>query len=261
MSEGTQDLIQTLLLVATLWAAGIGLGMSVGLRQVVQSLRRPALVARTMTLDVILIPLAMWVAVRVMLPDDELGTGLLLVAFASAGPFGIKLADIARGDIGYAIGIVVVLEVVNVAAIPLWSSLLGVASQIEVVVDMARTLVILVILPIGLGMLVGRSGPARTKRSAAILGRASNIGLILIVTFLVIRNADALGQAQGSGALVAASLVIGFALAAGWLAGGPTRPTRVTTTSSRASSERLPCRNRTQNFEKSSGRSIASTRD
>ena len=109
MSESTLDLVQALLLIATLWAAGLGLGMSVRLADVLGSLRRPALVAKTVTLDVILVPVAMWLAVSLFLPGEAIGTGLLLVAFASAGPLGIKLAAVAHGDIGYAIGIVVVL--------------------------------------------------------------------------------------------------------------------------------------------------------
>ena len=55
---------------------------------------------------------------------DRYATGLLLVGMASAGPLGIKAAQLARADLPYAIALVVVLGVANAVAIPVWVALL-----------------------------------------------------------------------------------------------------------------------------------------
>lgn len=229
MSEGSLDLIQALLIVGTMWATGVGLGMSVRFTDIATSLRRPALVARTAVLDIVLVPVVMWVTASLLLPEGGIATGLLLVAFASAGPLGIKLADIAGGDTEYAIGIVVVLELANVAAIPIWSSFLGVATAAVVAIEMVRTLVLLVVLPLGVGMLIGRRWATGARRWAPILQRLSSVGVVAVVAFLIVRNVRYLDDDLAYNALLAAALVIGFALAAGWLMGGPERQTRIST--------------------------------
>lgn len=142
------DTAVALAITVTLWATGIGLGASVRASDIVAPLRRRGLLARVLALDLILVPVAMWVCVRVLVPDDGYATGLLLVAFASAGPLAMKLVGLARGNAALAIGLVVVLEVANLVVVPLWTSLLGVTSALVVIVDILRTLAILVLAPL-----------------------------------------------------------------------------------------------------------------
>lgn len=229
MTEAALDLLQTLLVVGTLWAAGIGLGLSVRPGQIVVSLRRPGLVARVIGLDIVLVPAAMWLAVSLLVTDRDVGTGLLLVAFASAGPLGIKLADAAGGAVPYAIGIVVVLEVANVAVVPIWSSLLGIAADVSVALDILRTLVLLVLLPLLVGLAIGVRRQGAARRWAGPLARVSDLGVVVVVVFLLVRHASVVADALGTGAPVAVILFVAFALAAGWVLGGPERSTRVAT--------------------------------
>jgi BASS family bile acid:Na+ symporter len=185
--------------------------------------------ANVVILDVALVPGAMWLVVALLLPDSGVGTGLLIVAFASAGPLGIKLTHLAGGDVASAIGLVVVLEVANLAAVPAWSSLVGIADSTGVVVDIIRTLVLLVLLPIGIGMLIGRLRPGLAAAWDPRLAITSSIGVMAIMLFVLVRHIDILGDGSGIRALAAAGLAIAFALGAGWLLGGPSAGRRTAT--------------------------------
>jgi len=222
------DAIQTIALVATLWATGIGLGMKVNLGDILASLTRVGLVTRTITLDVVLVPIVMWLIVRVLVADDGYATGLLLVAFAAAGPLGIKLAQVTRADTAYAIGIVVVLEAANIVIIPLWSGVLGITGSANVIVDIVRTVGLLVVLPLAIGMGVRRlQGRESTLSDVAL--RLATVGLVVVVSIVIVRSLDVMLASLTNGAALASVLTIGFALGAGWLMGGPGRDTRLTT--------------------------------
>lgn len=223
------QLIQTLSLVATLWLSGIGLGMQVSVTDIARSLTRVGLVARTITLDVVLIPVAMWLAVRLLVPDEGYATGLLLVAFAAAGPLGLKLSSVMGADIAYAIGIVVVLEFANLVIIPLWSGVLGITSSSDVIVEIARTVGLLVALPIAIGMAIKRVREGVAESLSATLLQLATVGLMVVVVIVVGRSLDTLLNAISNGSALAAVIVITFGLGAGWLLGGPQRSTRLTT--------------------------------
>jgi BASS family bile acid:Na+ symporter len=171
----------------------------------------------------------MWAAVRLLVQDDAYATGLLLVAFAAAGPLGLKLSQVSGADTAYAIGIVVVLEAANIVLIPLWSGLLDVTSSADVLGDMIRTVALLVLLPLGIGMTIRRLRPDHAAMLAEGALRLATIGLLVVVTVVVVRSVDTLLEAVSNGAALASVVVIALALAAGWLLGGPARPTRLTT--------------------------------
>lgn len=229
MSEASLDAIQTLVLVATLWMTGIGLGMKVRLSDILESLTRVRLVARTVTLDVVLVPVAMWIAVRLLVQDDGYATGLLLVAFAAAGPLGINLSQVTGADTAYAIGIVVVLEVANVVLIPLWSSALGITGSADVIIDIVRTVGFLVVLPLVVGMGVRKWRQQYATRLADGALRLATLGLVAIVAIVIGRSVDVMLASFTNGAALASIIVISFALGAGWLVGGPGHQTRLTT--------------------------------
>jgi BASS family bile acid:Na+ symporter len=227
--EPVLDAIQAIAIVVTLWATGIGLGLVVRLPDITDSLKRYGLVARTITLDVLLVPIAMWITVRALVPDEGYATGLLLVAFAAAGPLGIKLAEVARADLAYAIGIVVVLEIANVVLIPLWSGILGLTSSLAVIVDMVRTVTLLVVLPITVGMLIRPRLAGRARGASERALRFATFGLLVVIVLIVGRSLEVVADGLTNGSATASVIVIAFALVAGWLLGWPTRGTRMTT--------------------------------
>ena len=219
----------TPLIAFTLWTAGLGMGMSIQAADIIESLGRRRLVAATIVLDIALVPIAMWVMVQLLQIEDGLATGLLLVAFASAGPLGIKLAAVAGADTAFAIGIVVALELANIVIVPVWVAVLGVAIGMEVVTEIIVALVVFVLLPIGVGQAIGRIKRGRSERCVSLAVRASSVGLALTIATIVARDIQVVSTTIASAAGLAAAAVVSFALVAGWFVGGPERSTRLAT--------------------------------
>ena len=222
------DQLYQMALALTLWIAGLGLGMSFGPRQILRTLRRGGLFARATVLDVVIVPLLVWGLVQAFSIPDRYATGLLLVGVASAGPLGIKAAQLARADLPYAIALVVVLEAANVVAIPVWVALLMPPGVQVPMWPVVRTLLLLVLAPLAVGMAVRARRPPTAARLAQLAAPLSTIGLVVVIAVVLARYArivlDAF-VAVGPAALTAVLL----ALLLGWLLGGPGRPTRAAT--------------------------------
>ena len=215
-------------LALTLWITGLGLGVSFGPEQILRTLRRGGLFARAIVLDVVIVPLLVWGLVQALSIPDRYATGLLLVGVASAGPLGIKAAQLAHADLPYAIALVVVLEAANVVAIPVWVALLMPPGVQVPMWPVVRTLLLLVLAPLAVGMAVRARRPPTAARLAQLAAPLSTIGLVVVIAVVLARYArivlDAF-VAVGPAALTAVLL----ALLLGWLLGGPGRPTRAAT--------------------------------
>ena len=222
------DQLYQVALVLTLWITGLGLGMSFRPRQILRTLRRGGLFARAAVLDVVIVPLVVWGLAEAFSVPDRYAIGLLLVGMASAGPLGIKASELARADLPYAIALVVVLEAANAVAIPVWVALLlppGVQVSLGPVV---RTLLLLVLAPLAVGMAIRARRPSMAGLLAQWTPSLSTLGLLVVIAVVLARYARIVVEtfaAVGPAALTAVVL----ALLSGWLLGGPARATRAAT--------------------------------
>lgn len=86
---------------------------------------------------------------------------MLLLGTAAGAPFLPKLAEIARGDLPFAVGLMVLLMVVTVGYLPLVLPLLLSGVSVNPA-KIARSLVLLMLLPLGGGLaLKARYDPRR----------------------------------------------------------------------------------------------------
>ena len=151
--------------ISSMLAMGAGLTVS----QIIQPLRNPRLIVFALLANFVLMPLCA-LALSTMLPLDEpFGVGLLLLGCAAGAPFLPKLAELAKGNLPFAVGTMVLLMVVTVAYLPIVLPLLlpGVAVNPA---KIAQSLVLLMLLPLGIGLALksryrglGRTGEANTR--------------------------------------------------------------------------------------------------
>ena len=212
--------------VVALWASGVEIGIDHPVRELLTPLRRRGLVARVVLVDVLVLPLLVWALVKLFQVPAGYATGLLLVGVASAGPFGVKASQLARADAVLALSLVVTLELANLAAIPFWST---VVLPSGAGIDMANalvTLVAVVLLPLAGGLACRRLAPAFSVRLSPALPAVANVGLVVAVGAVLVRDGDVVVRAAGQLVPLVAGLAVLAALALGWLAGGPGRATR-----------------------------------
>lgn len=223
---GLLDRLSDGVLLLTLWSTGIGIGMSFGLPELLAPLRQAGLVARVVILDVAGIPLIVWALVHMLSIPTDYAIGLLLIGFASAGPLGIKAAQIAGADVAGAVSLVAVLEAANALAIPVWVALLMPPGVVVPLGELVATLAVFVLLPLALGMATRTRWPQSAQRWAPRAIVLSNVLLVVVIVLVVGRNVSTLREAFAAGIVPLVLLAVAAALVLGWLAGGPARATR-----------------------------------
>ena len=105
---------------------------------------------------------------RVLGLDEPLAVGLLLCGVAAGAPFLLKLADLAKGNMPFAVGIMVVLMVITVGYMPIVLPLLVEGVSVDPA-NIARSLIVLMLIPLAVG---SRSEPG-IRRVPLVSGRSS----------------------------------------------------------------------------------------
>src|SRR3954449_12184452 len=129
----------------------VGLSLTVG--QILVPLRNARLVILALVANFALMPLAALLIARVFRLDQPLGVALLLLGGAAGAPFLPKLAGVAKGNLAFAVGLMVLLMVLTVAYMPLVLPLLLEGVSVDPM-KIARSLLLLMLLPLGAGLVV-----------------------------------------------------------------------------------------------------------
>ena len=201
----------------------MGLGLKVA--QITAPLRNLRLVAMSLLANFAVMPLGAIVLARVLRLDEPLGVGLLLLGVAAGAPFLPKLAQIAKGNLAFAVALMVLLMVITVGYLPLVLPILLPGVSVNPV-KIARSLVLLMLLPLAGALAVNAKLPAAAARAKPLFDRLSSLGLVLVVLLLVVVNFNDVLSVFGTRAILAGLLFIALGYVVGWALGGPGSDTR-----------------------------------
>jgi bile acid:Na+ symporter, BASS family len=201
----------------------MGLGLTVG--QIIAPLRNARLVVLSLLVNFVLMPLGALALAALLRLDQPLGVGLLLLGSAAGAPFLPKLAQIAKGNLAFGVGLMVLLMVVTVGYLPLVlpSLLPGVSVNPA---EIARSLFLLMLLPLAGALAVKAYFADVAARAKPLLDRLSNLGLILLVLLITAGNVNNVLAVFGTRGILAGLLFIAIGFVIGWLLGGPDSKTR-----------------------------------
>jgi bile acid:Na+ symporter, BASS family len=207
--------------VSSMLAMGAGLTLA----QILEPLRDARLVALSLVANFVLMPLCAFVLAKALSLDEPLGVGLLLLGCAAGAPFLPKLAELAKGNLAFAVGVMVLLMVVTVGYLPIVLPLLLPGVSVDPW-KIARSLVLLMLLPLAAGLVLRARYENLAARVKPLLDRISNISLILLVLLITAANLDKVLQVFGTRGILAGFLFIALGFGVGWLLGGPGADTR-----------------------------------
>jgi bile acid:Na+ symporter, BASS family len=201
----------------------VGLSLTVG--QILAPLRNTRLVVLALVANFVLMPLAALLIARVFRLDQPLGVALVVLGGAAGAPFLPKLAGVAKGNLAFSVGLMVLLMVLTVGYMPLVMPLLLEGVSVDPM-QIARSLIVLMLLPLVVGLAVRARYAAAAGRVAPVLNRVSTLSLILMVTLMLVTNLRNIIDLFGTRGVLASIvfLLVGFGL--GWVLGGPKRDTR-----------------------------------
>jgi bile acid:Na+ symporter, BASS family len=198
----------------------LAVGVSLTVGQIVAPLRNGKVVFLTLLANFILMPLAALGIARLLKLDEPLGIALLLLGAAGGAPFLPKLAGIAKGNLAFAVGLMVLLMVLTVAYMPLVLPLLLEGVSVNPM-KIARSLVLLMLLPLGVGLWLKSRFGGVADRIRGLLNRTSSISLAVLIVLLLITNIRNVVSLFGTRGILASILFLVVGAAIGWLLGGP----------------------------------------
>src|SRR6185437_15919444 len=173
----------------------------------------------------VVMPLGALALAKMLSLDEPFGIGLLLLGGAAGSPFLPTLADLAMGNLAFAVGAMVLLMIVTVGYLPLVLPLLlpGVTVSSW---EIARSLVLLMLLPLAIGLALKARYGDLAARVKPVLDWISNASLILLICLITAANIDKVLQVFGTRGILAGLLFIALGLGIGWLLGGPDAGTK-----------------------------------
>jgi bile acid:Na+ symporter, BASS family len=201
----------------------MGLNLTVG--QIIAPLRNARLVVLSLLVNFVLMPLGALALAGLLRLDRPMGVGLLLLGSAAGAPFLPKLAQIAKGNLAFGVGLMVLLMVVTVGYLPLVlpSLLPGVSVNPA---KIARSLFLLMLLPLAGALAVKAYFADVAARTKPLFDRLSNLGLIVLMLLITTGNVNNVLAVFGTGGILAGLLFIAIGFVTGWLLGGPDLSTR-----------------------------------
>ncbi|MFN2302730.1 MAG: bile acid:sodium symporter family protein [Anaerolineales bacterium] len=202
------------------------LGLSLKFKQITEPLRNIGLVLRALLANFVLVPALAYVITLLIPMEDPFKIGLIILASAAGAPFLPKLVQMAKGNIAIGVGVMVLLMVFTVIYVPLVLPLLLPGVSVNPA-DIASSLVVLMLIPLGIGLLIKARYPETADKLQPTFSQAANFGLMgLNVTMLLLNWRTLLGTI-GSGAIFSALIFVVGSFFIGYLL-APNKETRST---------------------------------
>jgi BASS family bile acid:Na+ symporter len=203
----------------------IAMGLGLSLSQIATPLKNIRLVALSLLGNFLVMPLIALGLAKVLQLDEPLGIGLLLLGAAAGAPFLPKLAQIAKGNLAFAVGLMVLLMVITVGYLPLVLPLLLPGVTVNPA-KIACSLFLLMLVPLAVAMAINAKFPSAATRARPKFGQLSSIGLITVLGLLVVVNFNNVLSVFGTRGILAALIFIASGYTVGWFLGGPAADTR-----------------------------------
>ncbi|MCK9307049.1 MAG: transporter [Methanomicrobiales archaeon HGW-Methanomicrobiales-2] len=199
----------------------LAMGFSLTLREIVEPLKNLRLVVLSLVANFVLVPLLALVLLLVFPLSEGLSIGLFILGTAAGAPFLPKLAQAAKGDVAFGVGLMVLLMVVTIAYVLFVLPLLlpGVAIDPWAI---ARSLVLLMLIPLGTALLIRARYREVATGLLPLMNQAANLSSLLTlgVAFFVVYFTDLVG-AIGTTAILVTIIFVMVSLAIGYVLGGP----------------------------------------
>jgi predicted Na+-dependent transporter len=216
-------------IVISIGATVLSLGMTYTVGQLVAPLRRVGLVVAMVALNAVLIPAIAWGVAKGLPIKESSVDGLVLATLGAGSAAGIKAAQLAKNaELPLAVSVVVVLQLVNIVSVPIWAGHVVSGASLSAW-DILKSLLLLVLIPLAVGLIVKARYPEHATEWTAGLVKIANLALVIAIAAGVGVNWQTIVDLFGSWVLAASVLIVAIATGLGMLLGGKNAQTRNTT--------------------------------
>lgn len=190
-------------------------------------MRRGRSLTRALLLNLVVLPVIVWGLTHFLGVDLGVSIGLILLAAAPGGPFGLTAAHLAGGDTALALLLVSVLQAARIVTIPLW---LGVYMSFgpQQFLEVIGVLVLYIFVPLLIGLGLQRFFHRGAHRLVVPANRVGNISIVILIASAVLLYAEPLRAVVMSQAMLLILFIQALSFGLGILFGGAKTPERRT---------------------------------
>ena len=203
----------------------LGVGLSLSVAQIFHSLHSKRLLLSALSANFVLVPTLAYFITRLIPLPQPFAIAILLLGTSAGAPFLPKLAEFAKGNLGFAVGLMVLLMTVTIAYMPVVLPILVPTAHVSTW-QIAKPLLIVLLIPLSVGLLVRARREAVARFCEPYLRHASTMFLVLALSLAVIANYRNVVRNLGFNAILAGSLLLLVSLGFGFVLGGASADTR-----------------------------------
>jgi predicted Na+-dependent transporter len=162
---------------------------------------------------------------RIIPLDQDVQIGLLLLGTAAGAPFLPKLAQMAKANVAFAVGLMAMLVIVTIVYLPIVLPLLLPGVKVDAG-KIALSLIVTMLVPLLVGLFIKARYEGAAGELQPVMSQISNISLALLLVLMLAldyRNVIAL---FGTGAILTTLLFLAISVLGGYLLGGSSTDTK-----------------------------------
>jgi BASS family bile acid:Na+ symporter len=194
----------------------LGVGFSLTIQTLAQSIKNLRMVFFALLTNFVIIPIVViGISLFLFLPLD-IEIGFIILSFAAGAAFTPKLAQFAKANIAYAVGLMTLLVVTTVIVLPLVLPLI-ISGVAVTPLDIAEPLILIMLLPLGIALAIRHRYQRFSERTSKLLNLVATISLLILLFLFFVAYWPMIISAFGTGAILLSIFLFSFALAIGYL--------------------------------------------
>jgi predicted Na+-dependent transporter len=217
--------LQNLFTLAFVVTSMLSMGLSLTVSRILHPLRNPRLVVMSLAANFVIVPAAAFVLSRIIPLEQDVQIGLLLLGTAAGAPFLPKLAQNARANVAFAVGLMTMLIVVTIVYLPIVLPLLLPGVEVDTG-QIAVSLIVRMLVPLLIGLLIKARYEDVAEALQPVMSQISNLSLVLLLVLMLAVNFRNVLDLFGTGAILATLLFVAVSVTGGYLLGGPSTDTK-----------------------------------
>src|SRR5712691_6966342 len=218
--DHTLQVLANLAVVVFVISSMLSMGLSLTMQQILAPLRNGRLVILALALNFIVVPaLAFLLAKTILANQQALGTGIILLGTAAGAPFLPKLTQVAKGNLAFAVGLMVLLMIVTIIYMPIVLPLLLTGVSVNPL-QIATSLVVLMLIPLAIRLFMKARYTSAAAGLQPVMAQASNYSIILVLALMLVLNFSNVISVIGTGGILALVIFIAVSFVLGYFVGG-----------------------------------------
>ena len=218
------EMIFNLSMFAFVACSMVTIGLGITLSELIEPFKNTKMVVLSLISNFVIVPLFALGIVWAIPVSEGVRIGIILLSLSGGAPFIPMIVVIAKGHIGGAVGLMVLLLIVTIFYMPIVTPLLlpGVAVSSW---DIAKSLIFSMLIPLLLALFVKARYSSIAARIQPLFSKLTNIMLLVLLVALVYLYTEIIISSVS--ALLITLLFFLGAMAIGYFTGGKNRHARI----------------------------------